>query len=51
MRILLDTHAVLWWLTHRDPFDRMLAAQAAQGDYRIASVDTAFDLFGVERVW
>ncbi len=36
---------------HRDPFDRMLAAQALVRDLRIVSIDTAFDQFGVHRVW
>ncbi len=37
--------------THRDPFDRMLAAQALARDLNIVSVDTVFDQFGVRRVW
>jgi PIN domain nuclease of toxin-antitoxin system len=41
------------WLSgkHRDPFDRMLAAQALSGDLPLASIDAAFDDFGVNRVW
>lgn len=38
-------------LPHRDPFDRMLAAQAIVNGYAILSADTAFDRFGVSRVW
>lgn len=36
---------------HRDPFDRMLAAQAEIEAVPIVSVDTAFDLLGVVRKW
>ncbi len=36
---------------HRDPFDRMLAAQALAHDLAIVSVDLVFDLFGVRRLW
>jgi len=36
---------------HRDPFDRMLAAQALIEGIPIVSNDEAFDRFGVVRVW
>ena len=36
---------------HRDPFDRMLAAQALAREYPLVSVDPVFDGFGVVRVW
>jgi PIN domain nuclease of toxin-antitoxin system len=36
---------------HRDPFDRMLAAQALIEGFPIVSNDEAFDLFGVVRLW
>lgn len=36
---------------HRDPFDRMLIAQAQVENLAIVSKDTAFDAYGVERVW
>ena len=35
---------------HRDPFDRMLAAQAQIEGVPILSVDTAFDALGVPRI-
>ena len=35
---------------HRDPFDRMLAAQALAREYPVVSVDLVFDGFGVVRV-
>jgi PIN domain nuclease of toxin-antitoxin system len=37
--------------THRDPFDRMLAAQAMLEGLPIVSNDEALDLFGITRVW
>ncbi|MBI5160229.1 MAG: type II toxin-antitoxin system VapC family toxin [Micrococcales bacterium] len=36
---------------HRDPFDRLLAAQAIAEEMSIVSVDPAFDAYGVARVW
>lgn len=36
---------------HRDPFDRLLAAQALEEDLAVLSRDPAFDDYGVQRVW
>jgi len=36
---------------HRDPFDRMLAAQAQLEDLPIVTNDPVFEMFGVERIW
>jgi PIN domain nuclease of toxin-antitoxin system len=36
---------------HRDPFDRMLAVQAAQEGLTIVSRDDCFDASGVRRIW
>ncbi len=36
---------------HKDPFDRMLAAQAEAEDLPIISKDKSFDEFGVRRIW
>lgn len=36
---------------HRDPFDRMIAAQALALDVPILSPDPQFDQFGVRRIW
>ena len=36
---------------HRDPFDRVLIAQALARDIAIVSVDRAFDGYGVRRLW
>lgn len=36
---------------HRDPFDRMLIAQAQAENLAIVSNETVFDRYGVMRVW
>jgi PIN domain nuclease of toxin-antitoxin system len=36
---------------HRDPFDRMIAAQALGQDIPILSPDPQLDRFGVRRIW
>jgi PIN domain nuclease of toxin-antitoxin system len=36
---------------HRDPFDRMLTAQAQAEDVAIISSDEIFDVYGVRRLW
>ena len=36
---------------HKDPFDRMLAAQAIQKDLPLLGNDAELDLFGVRREW
>ena len=36
---------------HRDPFDRLLAAQARREDLAIVSADPVFRKYGVKRVW
>jgi PIN domain nuclease of toxin-antitoxin system len=36
---------------HRDPFDRMLIAQAQLEDVAIISDDRVFDGYGVRRIW
>ena len=36
---------------HKDPFDRLLIAQAQVENLTIVSVDTAFDPYGVKRLW
>ncbi|MBW4462124.1 MAG: type II toxin-antitoxin system VapC family toxin [Nodosilinea sp. WJT8-NPBG4] len=38
-------------LHHRDPFDRMLIAQAMTNSLAIASADTAFDAYPIQRMW
>ena len=36
---------------HRDPFDRVLAAQALAEDMPLVSADAKLDSFGVRRLW
>ena len=36
---------------HRDPFDRMLIAQAQDEDLALVSNQRVFDAYGVRRVW
>lgn len=36
---------------HRDPFDRLLVAQAKHENLAILSADPRFDAYGVERIW
>ena len=36
---------------HRDPFDRMLAAQALVMNIPILSADPSLDGFGIMRIW
>jgi PIN domain nuclease of toxin-antitoxin system len=38
-------------LHHRDPFDRLLAAQALELGIPLVSRDSIFDLYGVRRIW
>jgi PIN domain nuclease of toxin-antitoxin system len=36
---------------HRDPFDRLLAAQCQAGNLPIVSHDSIFDAYSVQRLW
>jgi PIN domain nuclease of toxin-antitoxin system len=36
---------------HKDPFDRMIAAQALGHDIHVLSPDPLLDHFGVRRIW
>jgi len=36
---------------HRDPFDRVLIAQALAHDLTVVSIDRVFDGYGVSRLW
>jgi len=38
-------------LHHKDPFDRVIAAQCLRHDLTLVSIDTIFDAYGVRRVW
>lgn len=53
--LAIDTEAALragrLLADHRDPFDRMIAAQALALDIHVVSPDPVFDQFGVRRLW
>jgi PIN domain nuclease of toxin-antitoxin system len=36
---------------HKDPFDRMLAAQSLAAPFTLVSSDPIFDQYGVSRLW
>jgi PIN domain nuclease of toxin-antitoxin system len=36
---------------HRDPFDRLLIAQAMVEDVPVVSADSAFSLYSVQMIW
>ena len=36
---------------HRDPFDRMLIAQALTEDLPLVTNETVFDAYGIRRIW
>jgi PIN domain nuclease of toxin-antitoxin system len=36
---------------HRDPFDRMLAAQCINRSIPLISIDTIFDQYSIQRIW
>lgn len=38
-------------LHHRDPFDRMLIAQALESHLAVIGSDSQFDSYGVRRIW
>ncbi len=38
-------------IKHRDPFDRILIAQAINYSFNLVSKDTAFDSYPVSRIW
>jgi len=38
-------------LHHRDPFDRLLIAQAQVEGMAVVGADPAFDAYGVQRLW
>ncbi|MFO0812517.1 MAG: type II toxin-antitoxin system VapC family toxin [Gemmatales bacterium] len=45
------THVEQLPLHHRDPFDRLLAAQALLEGFALVSKDAIFDAYGLQRLW
>jgi len=51
---MTSAHAIRagnWDVEHRDPFDRMLAAQSSIEDLRLVTRDPVFADFGLEPIW
>ena len=44
-------HIISMPFHHRDPFDRLVAAQAPVEQMTLVSFDEVFDVYGVERLW
>ena len=47
-------HAIVagnWDAPHRDPFDRLLAAQSVMEELRLVTRDPVFEDFGLEPIW
>jgi PIN domain nuclease of toxin-antitoxin system len=38
-------------IAHKDPFDRLIAAQAIRMHLPIVSADRALDAYGIQRIW
>ena len=53
MKYLLDTHTKLTSLPfhHRDPFDRLMIAQALLDGLPVIGADPVFDAYGISREW
>jgi len=51
VRIEHAQRAGSWPQAHRDPFDRMLAAQSALENLPLISRDRALEAFGIRLVW
>jgi PIN domain nuclease of toxin-antitoxin system len=54
--LLVDTHTVLSFVStlpfhHKDPFDRLLVAQATWENIPIVSADALLDMYGISRLW
>jgi PIN domain nuclease of toxin-antitoxin system len=45
-----DVQATLPW-HHRDPFDRLVIAQAQTEGISLVSADPQFDAYGISRIW
>jgi PIN domain nuclease of toxin-antitoxin system len=47
----LQQYTALPLENHRDPFDRMIVAQALADDLFLVSADAKLDAYGVRRIW
>ncbi len=49
---IVDCHQLIGLpFHHRDPFDRIILAQALVEGVPVVSIDTAFDAYAVNRLW
>jgi PIN domain nuclease of toxin-antitoxin system len=53
MRLLLDTHALIWFVQDADRLPKAAkdAVETAAEDLVLVSADKALDAFGVIRLW
>ena len=53
LNIRVDHLSVLTTLPfhHRDPFDRLIIAQAILENFPVVSIDATFDTYGIARLW
>ena len=53
LNIRVDHLSVLTTLPfhHRDPFDRLIIAQAILEKFPVIGIDAAFDIYGITRLW
>jgi PIN domain nuclease of toxin-antitoxin system len=50
MRVLLDTHAFMWFVQGADRLSKV-ARGAIEEAEPLLSVDAVFDAYGVNRIW
>ena len=61
---LLDTHAIIWYVSgsnelsstaknimDKDPFDRLLIAQATENNLTIVTTDSKIPQYNVKTIW
>ncbi len=46
---VVHSGSLAWF--HRDPFDRLIAAQTLELGWSLLSKDVIFDAYGVHRIW
>ncbi len=50
MKLLLDTHALLWFISD-DPFDRMLISQSLSDQMTLVTPDPEIKKYSVQTLW
>ena len=51
MIVLTDTHSLVWSLVHKDPFDRILVAQAMTEKIPLVTKDSRLSQYGITIIW